>query len=253
MARFEQRISEEEVSAAREKIAAGASLRSAAAEIPCAASTLSARIKKAEAAEADALGRSASGANEERAAQGEPARPDALAIAAGEGERPGDVGPIEVLLGALEATKGNGQPDWPTRLSAARLLAALRPELLEPKQEQPPPEPSIVVYDLPPGAAPVLHRAPPGADASLSPADAEPAPHPTSSRYHMFDYESPEGETVLIGTWFPPDRGESEFGAEWAVHCTGDREEAERWRAELSVGRLPEGGDEVPEGHEATG
>jgi hypothetical protein len=35
MARFEQRISEDEVTAARKKIAAGASLRSAAAEIPC--------------------------------------------------------------------------------------------------------------------------------------------------------------------------------------------------------------------------
>ncbi len=51
MARFEKRISDEEVSAARAKIAAGATLRSAAAEIPCAPSTLSVRIKKAEAAE----------------------------------------------------------------------------------------------------------------------------------------------------------------------------------------------------------
>ena len=41
MARFQQKISEDEVSAARQKIAAGASLRSAAAEIPCAPSTLS--------------------------------------------------------------------------------------------------------------------------------------------------------------------------------------------------------------------
>ncbi|HLG07579.1 MAG TPA: hypothetical protein VI409_02790 [Gaiellaceae bacterium] len=51
MARFEKRISDEQVNAARAKIAAGATLRSAAAEIPCAPSTLSVRIKKAEAAE----------------------------------------------------------------------------------------------------------------------------------------------------------------------------------------------------------
>src|SRR5439155_10778137 len=55
MARFEQRVTDEQVASARRKIAAGASLRSAAAEVPCAASTLSDRIKKAEAAEADAL------------------------------------------------------------------------------------------------------------------------------------------------------------------------------------------------------
>jgi hypothetical protein len=54
MARFVQRISEEEVRTARAKIRAGATLRSAAAEIPCAPSTLSVRIRKAEAAEAAA-------------------------------------------------------------------------------------------------------------------------------------------------------------------------------------------------------
>jgi len=52
-----QRISDEEVSAARAKIAAGATLRSAAAEIPCAASTLSVRIRKAEARESATRGR----------------------------------------------------------------------------------------------------------------------------------------------------------------------------------------------------
>lgn len=57
MARFVKRISDEEVSAARARIAAGATLRSAAAEIPCAPSTLSVRIRKAEAAEADTRGR----------------------------------------------------------------------------------------------------------------------------------------------------------------------------------------------------
>jgi hypothetical protein len=60
--------------------------------------------------------------------------------------------PVEILRGALLATKASGQPDWPTRLSAARALAALRPEEVEPQKEQP--APSIVVYDLPPGADP---------------------------------------------------------------------------------------------------
>jgi hypothetical protein len=69
MARFERRISEEQVQAARERIAAGATLRSAAAEIPCAPSTLSVRIKKAEAAEA-AAGERAPIGEEELAAAG---------------------------------------------------------------------------------------------------------------------------------------------------------------------------------------
>lgn len=68
MARFERRISEEEVHAAREKIAAGATLRSAAAEIPCAPSTLSVRIRKAEAAEASARDRAPIGEQELAAA-----------------------------------------------------------------------------------------------------------------------------------------------------------------------------------------
>ena len=54
MGLFEQRISAEQVAAGRAKIAGGGSLRAAAAEIPCAPSTLSVRIKKAEAAEDEA-------------------------------------------------------------------------------------------------------------------------------------------------------------------------------------------------------
>jgi hypothetical protein len=54
MAVFERRISEDEVSAARKKIAAGASLRGAAREVPCAPSTLSLRLRKAKQAEAHA-------------------------------------------------------------------------------------------------------------------------------------------------------------------------------------------------------
>ena len=41
--------------------------------------------------------------------------PDLRAIADREGALPGDVGPAEILHGALWATKANGQPDWPTR------------------------------------------------------------------------------------------------------------------------------------------
>jgi hypothetical protein len=52
MGLFEQQFSGEQVAAARQAIAAGSSLRAAAAAIGCAPSTLSVRIKKAEAAEA---------------------------------------------------------------------------------------------------------------------------------------------------------------------------------------------------------
>ena len=150
VALFEQRIGEDKVTAARKKVAAGASLRSAAAEIPCAPSTLSIRIKKAEEAEtAD---------RDPRPAQGGPEHASLRAIAVGEGAVPGDVGPVEILRSALLATKAGGQPDWPTRISAARALAALRPEELEPKRKEQPAA-AIVVYDLPPGSDPVLHRA----------------------------------------------------------------------------------------------
>jgi len=151
------------------------------------------------------------------------------------------MGPIEALRGALQATRANGQPDWPTRVSAARALAALRPEELEPKRKQQPTEPSIVVYDLSPGAPPVLHRARKGAEAPASDAEAPPEPLQTSSRLHYFEYEPAGGEGVLIGRWFP-DRSEwpDDVGAEFVFHKTDDSEEAARWRAELSAGRLPE-------------
>jgi hypothetical protein len=118
----------EQVAAARAKIAAGESLRAAAAEIPCAPSTLSVRIKKAEAAEDADLIRA-----------GLPAREPAESV-----------GPVEVLRGALNATKANGQPDWPIRVSAARTLAALRPEEVDPDPEdEPEDEADTIVYDLP--------------------------------------------------------------------------------------------------------
>src|SRR6266542_3575912 len=66
--------------------------------------------------------------------------------------------------------KASGQPDWPTRVAAVKTLAALRPdelEQVEPENEQQP-TPSIVVYDLPPGAGPVVHRATSGGETPVS-------------------------------------------------------------------------------------
>jgi hypothetical protein len=66
-----------------------------------------------------------------------------------------------VLRGALQATKANGQPDLPTRVSAARALAALRPDEVEPEPEPEPDSLITIVYDLPPGSSPILHSPPP--------------------------------------------------------------------------------------------
>src|SRR5712691_5709995 len=191
MALFEQRISEDDVTAAREKIAAGESLRAAAAEIPCAASTLSTRIKKAEQAEAAAGNRTRRGDSAQ------------WAIDPGddEGAVPGAVGPIEILRGALQATKASGQADWPTRVSAARALAALRPEEVKSKPEHKP-QPSTVVYDLPPGSNPVLHRARiTGPKAPVRDAEAPTEQLPTAA--YLFSYQPPDGPLELIGNWFP--------------------------------------------------
>jgi hypothetical protein len=100
--------------------------------------------------------------------------PDLRAIATREGDLAGDVGPAEILHGALRATKANGQPDWPTRVSAARALAALRPDGVEPQLEEEAP-PSTLVYDLAPGAEPVLHLPREGTKGPADPAEAPPA------------------------------------------------------------------------------
>ena len=99
---------------------------------------------------------------------------DLRAIATREGALAGDVGPAEILRGALKATKASGQPDWPTRVSAARALAALRPDEFEPQAEKEAP-PSTVVYDLPPGAEPVLHLPRKGTDLPADLAEVPPA------------------------------------------------------------------------------
>jgi hypothetical protein len=186
MGLFEQRFSDEQVAAARTRIAAGGSLRAAAAEIGCAPSTLSVRIKKAEAVEADA-----------RASLGIRGREPARARGRADSEPPtlaAGVGPAEVLRGALQATKTNGQPDWQIRVSAARALAALPPEEAEP-EPQPEPDCATFVYDLPPGSSPILHCAPPPPFAPLSNREppAEPLPEPGT-----YVLQRREGPMILL-------------------------------------------------------
>lgn len=171
--------------------------------------------------------------------------PDLRAIAEREGAVPGELGPLEMLHAALVATKASGQPDWPTRLSAARAIAALPPEEDKPETEDPPPRPSIVVYDLPPGADPVLHRAPNKAEPAATPAEA-PSEQPPPSETHVFFYESADGEKATIGTWSPPRLDQSAHGAYVSFHTTDDRETAELWLAELAAGTLPEPTEDVP-------
>lgn len=177
MGLFEKQFSDEEVAAARRKIAAGtSSLRAAAAEIGCAPSTLSVRIKKAETAEAEARVRLGI-----RDRKPPPTRVRAASEPPASGAREGTLtaedDPVVVLRGALQATKANGQPDWRIRVSAARMLAALPPEESEPEPE---PDSATLVYDRPPGSSPILHCAPPPIFARATTAEppVEPFPEP---------------------------------------------------------------------------
>jgi hypothetical protein len=149
-----------------------------------------------------------------------------------EHEREPRVGPLEALRGALLATKRGGEPDWPTRVSAARVLAALCPDEVQPKKE---PTPSIIVYDLPPGTESVLHRAPNEAKTPVS-APETPSEPPT---IHFFSYERPDGKSDAIGTWSDPRHDWSRGGYIKPI-STGDPEIADQWRAELAAGRLPQ-------------
>ncbi len=169
--------------------------------------------------------------------------PDLRAIAEREGALPGELGPREILSAALIATKASGQPDWPTRLSAARAIAALPPEEDKPETEDPP-RPSIVVYDLPPGANPVLHRAADKAEPAATPADP-PSEQPPPTKTQVFHYMSPDGEIADIGEWSPARLDRSAPGFVNA-HITGDRETAERWTAELAAGTLPKPTKDLP-------
>jgi len=167
--------------------------------------------------------------------------PTLRAISAGETPTRGELGPVETLRDALQATKASGQPDWPTRVAAVKTLAALRPDELEvePENEQQP-TPSIVVYDLPPGASPVMHRAISGNETAVSAADTPPAKQPPDSDSYYFSYLQPDGNHETIGSWSPPRLDQS---ADAVVRgkflLTADPAEAEHWRAELAASRFP--------------
>jgi hypothetical protein len=168
--------------------------------------------------------------------------PALRAISAGEAPTRGELGPVETLRDALQATKASGQPDWPTRVAAVKTLAALRPdelEQVEPENEQQR-TPSIVVYDLPPGASPVVHRATSGGETAVSAAATPPAKQPPDSVSYHFSYLQPGGNHKAIGSWSPPRLDQSADGVVKArfLH-TDDPAEAEHWRAELAAGRFP--------------
>jgi hypothetical protein len=151
-----------------------------------------------------------------------------------------------MLHAALHATKASGQPDWPARLSAVRALAALPPEEGEPETAQQPSTPSIVVYDLPPGANPVLHS--PASGAAETPATAPEAPSKQAvPDSRVFSYLSPDGNSEIIGTWSPATRDDSpETTVNAVISITDNPETCERWRAELAAGKLPQTSENDP-------
>jgi hypothetical protein len=164
--------------------------------------------------------------------------PALRAITAGETPTRGGVGPVETLRGALQATKASGQPDWPTRVAAVKTLAALRPDEVEQAEPENEPTPSIVVYDLPPGASPVVHRATSRDETPMSAADTPPAKQPPDSVAYTFLYEQPDRKHAIIGSWSPPRLDQSTDGIVQLI-STDDPAKAEHWRAQLAAGRFP--------------
>ncbi len=163
--------------------------------------------------------------------------PALRAISAGETPTRGDVGPVETLRGALQATKASGQPDWPTRVAAVKTLAALRPDEVEQAEPENEPTPSIVVYDLPPGTSPVVHRATSGGETPVSAADTPPAKQPPDSVDYTFLYEQPDRKHDLIGSW-SPGLDQSTDGVLQLI-STDDPAQAKHWRAQLAASRFP--------------
>jgi len=112
-----------------------------------------------------------------------------------------------------------------------------------------PSTPSITVYDLPPpGATRVLHYPASGA------AEAPPTPAPEAPSEQavpdsrVFEYLTPDGKSEMIGMWSPAARGDSPQGVVKAlISVTADPETAERWRAELAAGRLPQTSKNEPQ------
>ena len=120
-----------------------------------------------------------------------------------------------------------------------RALAALPPEEDEPETQQPS-TPSITVYDLPPGATPVLHHPASGA-AEAPPTTAPEAPSEQAvPDTRIFQYLSPDGKPEMIGTWSPATRDVSTGVVKAVVSITADPETSERWRAEPAAGKLPQ-------------
>ena len=173
--------------------------------------------------------------------------PELRLIAEREGAVPGEVAPVEMLRTALHATKANGQPDWGTRLAAVRALAALPPEEDEPETQHQPSTPSITVHDLPPGATPVLHYPASGA-AEAPPTILPEAPSEQAvPDTRVFSYLSPGGKPEMIGRWSPGARGDSpQTTVQAKILITHNPETAERWRAELAAGRLPQDSEDEP-------
>jgi hypothetical protein len=148
---------------------------------------------------------------------------------------------------ALHATKASGQPDWGTRLAAVRALASLPPEEDEPETAQQPSTPSIIVYDVPPGATPVLHTPVSGAAEASATAAPEAPSEQAVPDSRVFSYLSLDGKSEMIGMWSPAARGDSPQGVvKVVISITADPETCERWRAELAAGRLPQTSEDEP-------
>jgi len=81
-----------------------------------------------------------------------------------------------------------------------RALAALPPEEDEPETAHQPSTPSIIIYDLPPGATPVLHH--PASGAAEAPATMLPeAPSEQAvPDTGVFENLTPDGKSETIGT-----------------------------------------------------
>ncbi len=120
-----------------------------------------------------------------------------------------------------------------------RALAALPPEEDEPKTARQPTTPSIVIFDLPPGATPVLHH--PASGAAEAPATAAPEAPPEQAvpDTRIFQYLSPDGTPETIGTWSPARDHSADGFVKAVISITDDPETSERWRADLAAGKLP--------------
>jgi hypothetical protein len=143
-------------------------------------------------------------------------------------------------------TCSSGRRSWCTEI-AARTLATLRPQDLEPTSPKEITS-EIVVFDLEPVAHPVIHR-PRSIETETSSAEEDAGPSCAEAagkqqrppNHRVFYYQPPDavGPGTLIGRWIPalPDRPAAAI--QMTFTTTEDPATADRWRAELSAGRLP--------------